>query len=429
MLKKAMSAAMAAFIMTSCYAGSVYAQAQWIEKEINGVQFQLDSYNGSLEKKNKPTNLGKDSDPKQSLKTVDISIPDSIEGTKVTSIAKNGLCDLDEMKSIKLTDSVTEIGEYAFSGCDNLTSFTFPKNVKEVPASCFLSCDNLSTIKYNDNIKKIGNNAFEKCKAMKSVTIPKTVTEIGAGAYSYSGVERVVIPDTVTSIDDGAFKECKSLTSATLGKGIKDVTKNMFNGDSALTTVIINSGTEKIDHAAFANCSALTSVTVPDTVKSIAEDAFNGCPNVTFNCKKGSYAEAFAIKKGYGYNTGASETPIVVPDRITILLNGKELECSQPPVNKSGSVIVPMRAIFEALGAEVKWNNSDKSIFASKGVTSVQCWIGSKDVVLNNKKDKMLAAPEIINGATMVPARFVSEAFGAQVSWDAATQTVTIVTK
>ncbi|MBR1444542.1 MAG: leucine-rich repeat protein [Firmicutes bacterium] len=429
MLRKTMSTAMAALIMTSCLAGSVYAQAQWVEKEINAIQFQLDSYNGSLERKNKPTNLGKDSEPKQSLKTVDVTIPDSIEDVKVTSIAKNGLCDLDEMKSIKLNDSISEIGEYAFSGCDNLTSFTFPKNVQEVSSNCFFSCDNLSSVTYNDKIKKIGNNAFEKCRSMKNAAIPKTVTEIGAGAYSYSGVERIVIPDNVTSIGDGAFKECRNLTSATLGKGLKNVTKNMFSGDSALTTVIINNGTEKIDHAAFANCSALTSITVPDTVKSIAEDAFTGCPNVKFNCKKGSYAETFAIKKGFGCNTGASETPVVIPDRITILLNGKELECSQPPINKGGSVIVPMRAIFEALGADVKWNNSDKSIFASKGITSVQCRIGSKDVVLNNKKDKMLAAPEIINGTTMVPARFVSEAFGAQVSWDMATQTVTIVTK
>ena len=125
MLRKTLSITMSALILTSCFTGNVYAQAQWIEKEINGIQFQLDSYNGSLERKNKPTNLGKDSDPKQSLKTVDLTIPDSIENVKVTSIAKNGLCDIDEIKSIKLADNISEIGEYALAGCDNLTSFTF----------------------------------------------------------------------------------------------------------------------------------------------------------------------------------------------------------------------------------------------------------------------------------------------------------------
>ena len=61
MLRKTMSAAMLTLVMTSCFAGSVYAEAQMIEKEINGIQFQFDTYNGILERKNKPSNLGKDS--------------------------------------------------------------------------------------------------------------------------------------------------------------------------------------------------------------------------------------------------------------------------------------------------------------------------------------------------------------------------------
>ncbi|KUK40485.1 MAG: Copper amine oxidase domain protein, partial [Clostridia bacterium 62_21] len=109
-----------------------------------------------------------------------------------------------------------------------------------------------------------------------------------------------------------------------------------------------------------------------------------------------------------------------------VLLDGQPLSFDVPPTIEQGRVLVPMRAIFQALGAELEWDGATQTVTATRGRTTVILTIGSKTVFKNGSPVVLDVPAKIINGRTVVPLRFVSEALGAGVDWDAATQTVTI---
>ncbi|GAA0376008.1 copper amine oxidase N-terminal domain-containing protein [Bacillus horti] len=107
-----------------------------------------------------------------------------------------------------------------------------------------------------------------------------------------------------------------------------------------------------------------------------------------------------------------------------IVINGTELKTDQPPVQRSNRTMVPLRAIFEALDARVSWNQRTMTVGATKDGTSISLTIGSSVARVNNQSVALDVSAMTINNRTMVPIRFVSEALGANVRWDAATQTV-----
>lgn len=96
------------------------------------------------------------------------------------------------------------------------------------------------------------------------------------------------------------------------------------------------------------------------------------------------------------------------------------------PYIKNDRTYVPMRYLGEALGAEVVWDDAARTVTLTKGETTVVFTIGSTTYTVNGEAKTADVAPEITNDRTMLPARFVAEAFGAVVGWDASTQTVLI---
>lgn len=117
-------------------------------------------------------------------------------------------------------------------------------------------------------------------------------------------------------------------------------------------------------------------------------------------------------------------------DAINVVLNGQQLSFGQAPVILNDRVLVPMRVIFEALGAEVDWLPAKGyRVVAYKGNKEVTLAINSTNMVVN-KNTIALDAPAILyNDYTLVPVRAVSEALDANVSWDGNTKTVNISAK
>ncbi|MGC5325505.1 molybdate ABC transporter substrate-binding protein [Brevibacillus sp. SYSU BS000544] len=113
---------------------------------------------------------------------------------------------------------------------------------------------------------------------------------------------------------------------------------------------------------------------------------------------------------------------------ISLKVDGKALSVSQPPVIKEGRTLVPMRDIFEALGATVEWNGSQKTVIAKQAATTIQLQIGSKTAKINSKSVTLEVAAQTVNNKTMVPLRFISEALGANVIWNGHANSVAIVT-
>jgi hypothetical protein len=107
-------------------------------------------------------------------------------------------------------------------------------------------------------------------------------------------------------------------------------------------------------------------------------------------------------------------------------INGRALNTSVPPMQVNGRTLVPMRDIFEALGATVQWNPVTRGIIATRGGTNVGLQIGSSAASINNQRLTLDQSPIVMRGSTLVPLRFVSEALGAQVGWNSAQRLVSV---
>lgn len=113
-------------------------------------------------------------------------------------------------------------------------------------------------------------------------------------------------------------------------------------------------------------------------------------------------------------------------DDITVILDGSELSFDVPPQIIDGRTMVPIRAIFEALGAEVLWDDATKTVTATIDDYVVKCQINSKIMDVCGEKTEMDVSPVIVDGRTLMPARFAAEAFGCSVSWYETARTAAI---
>lgn len=102
---------------------------------------------------------------------------------------------------------------------------------------------------------------------------------------------------------------------------------------------------------------------------------------------------------------------------VAIKLNNLELEFDQPPLLEDGRVLVPFRAIAEALDVEVSWNNEKREVTALDAGMLIRLRIDDKTALVNREEVELDKAPLIRNGRTLVPLRFFSEAFDCDVSW------------
>ena len=122
--------------------------------------------------------------------------------------------------------------------------------------------------------------------------------------------------------------------------------------------------------------------------------------------------------------------PSSAAGEISVYLDGNRLSFDQPPVAMNGRVLVPVRAIFEALGAQVEWHQDTQTVTAQKGDTLVVMVLGNsrfaRDVNGVQEYFQLDQPPIGLNGRTLVPVRAVSEAFDCDVQWDGAAQQVTI---
>jgi hypothetical protein len=109
---------------------------------------------------------------------------------------------------------------------------------------------------------------------------------------------------------------------------------------------------------------------------------------------------------------------------ITIVVNGQQVGFDQPPIERSGRVFVPLRGVFERLGASVVYDNG--VINATGNGSSISLRIGSNVAIVNGSQEMLDVAPFLVGARTLVPLRFVSQALGANVDWNNNTSTVTI---
>lgn len=111
---------------------------------------------------------------------------------------------------------------------------------------------------------------------------------------------------------------------------------------------------------------------------------------------------------------------------VRVLVDGRPVAFDVPPVMVSGRVLVPLRGVFERLGAVVTWDPVTQTVLAARGDTTMSLRVGSPAASVNGQPTTMDVPAILVGGRTMVPLRFVSQALGASVGWDPATTTVQI---
>lgn len=192
------------------------------------------------------------------------------------------------MSSVRIPETVSRIGDYAFADCTALTSIEIPANVKNIcraddyypfgENSPFYHCTSLRTVIFHEGLETIGPYTFSTCTALTSVNLPKSLTSLG----------------------QGAFYSCSSLRSVTIQDGLASIPRETFS-----------------------NCGRLSSVSIPASVTSIDLGAFSleetGLPSssLVFYGETGSYAEAYAGYYGIPFRTGTApdsgDTPAPKP--------------------------------------------------------------------------------------------------------------------
>ena len=217
------------------------------------------------------------------------------------------------------------IGDYVFSGCDNLTSVSLPESLTNIGKGTFNSCSSLTDINLPENLTCIDEYAFNGCKSLTSISLPEGVTSIGSSAFQnctsltnihlasisswcnidfYKGTNDqqtqyahplrcnslkknlflgdeliidLVIPEGVATIPDYAFYKCRNLVSISLPEGVDRISHSAFMGCSSLASISLPEGVTSIGSSAFYGCSSLASIRMPESITSIDSYAFSNC--------------------------------------------------------------------------------------------------------------------------------------------------------
>lgn len=120
-----------------------------------------------------------------------------------------------------------------------------------------------------------------------------------------------------------------------------------------------------------------------------------------------------------------TEIKVTIGQR-TAYIDGQTVNLDVAPVIINGRTMVPVRFIGEAFGAEFFWDEATRKVTYLQGKNKIEIYVDKQLAAVNGRNITLDTAPVIIEGRTLVPLRFVSEHMDALVEWDGQTQTVII---
>lgn len=228
----------------------------------------------------------------------------------VTSIAMGAFSNCEELESVEIANTVVTIHSFAFQNCSSLKSITIPESVEKINQDVFKWCNSLTEINVSENNKAYSSADailfnkdktelvyYSAGKSNSEYSIPETVLTIGRGAFSWSSLESIEIPDSVVEISDKAFSECINLKTISIGNSVEKIGFEAFYFCSELQNLVFPDSLKTIDSQAFMFCRSLESVSFGNSLETIGSKAFWSCTNlssVVFNSVKTIDSYAFA---------------------------------------------------------------------------------------------------------------------------------------
>ncbi|GEM_PF-7007869 len=349
---------------------------------------------------------------------------------------------------VEIPETVTDITQFAFDGSP-VRKVIYPSSMKTIPQNAFCGAAKLEEIEFRGTITELGMTAFQNCTSLKTAVIPEGVTKLPFACFAgCTGIEEIVIPDTVTSIESEAFENCKSVKSVTVSNNCSVIPEMCFAYCESLTEITIPESVKRIETSAFADCFSLTDVRMSDSTE-ISKDAFKNTP----------YGKAMQLPQSTdepGRKTWTdeedapsrtpkpratnapvpSETPVTAPaataapeqgatidvisgDGLFVKVNDNAVSFpdAEPYIDENGRTQIPIRAVAEALGCKVDWDDASQTAIITKDNTVIMIVIGSSDMQVGSETVQMDTAAEIKDERTYIPVRFVGEALGMTVNW------------
>ena len=232
---------------------------------------------------------------------------DTVDGYTVSRLGARCFMDNDTLKSITLSENITEIGNYAFYDCDGLTSIALPASVVRIGKYAFAESSPVVSFAENSVLQIIDDYALAG-NSTATLNLPDTVTSIGDGAFLNSSLTSVNISQTSTleTVGQQAFKGC-GITNVYLPASLKTVGAEAFKGVTSLSSVEIAVGDQalKLSNGAFEGCG-IGEITIPARVWYIGEYTLGSCQNlqnIHVDSGNASYTSLDGVLCNFGVTT------------------------------------------------------------------------------------------------------------------------------
>lgn len=142
------------------------------------------------------------------------------------------------LRTVKLLDTCTVLGDYAFFECSVIKSLTLPQTLTSIGVRAFEKCTSLKSLSLPATLKTIRENAFFGCSALEEITFSEGLVSLGTNAfYGCRALREIKLPQSLVSLPASVFSDCVALESVDFG-GVKTVGKQAFRNCAALKAAV-----------------------------------------------------------------------------------------------------------------------------------------------------------------------------------------------